>query len=939
MASSDEDSVTDLSAPPPPGAGGVLKRLRALSYGSRGQFNEDDVQPAKPHPQLAQVEENPVDSRAEQVKASAAGPIRLAPAEGATGVEDFEAKYLDLQNKYIEVQRVALALQKEKDDELEKKFGEVEKLEFEFQQQQVELKKTRKENERLESELTTVQESLRQKTREVVQLKDQLIERGTQAMQTTRKYLALPAPKAPEETEQMDNRADPVADSKLKELLEEARGEISVLKHTRLQQDLQMKNLENELKHRTLDNEAKTKRQTDLLDEVQELRMSNTQMKKEVEVLEKEIELMLSEKWNSQHYSSKKHTDFDTPSESVRYKRLNETIQACKEEANLLRAQLREKEKEMAALSAALGDTRRMAKVTEDVLKKKICELRSGKDRATEEVGKVESSLKRSIDGLVKALEEQEDKTEHAERELKNMNSFLEAVDRLGSVLERKGNVQDLGVASHGHRELRYLPSSSTRQEEGEGSRELLVRRNIKKSRRKTIIPVLAKLPGSSSLELARPTSDQKFEVLVAIQQIPFLKAMDTSLQKELAAQARLTQCCAGDLLIEQGETGGEAYVLLEGILEIFTTIDEQEEVLKTVKPGAIIGEIALLKKEPRNTSVRSVTDSRLFVLEKQSLDTILDAHPEYRGGLEELANQRQKENQDTLKYKYALSTDMAAKEDIKMAILDEIITEPIEEKVRATQNSKAGHERDGERAGLNLDKRRAILSSCEVTLSDLYKTKEELLATISELDRASVGKVEEAVNREEALKEDLKNVNTEIMDIKNELFSTCKELEDRESELCAKDEELANLKGNLDAYERQKREEEEKRQKEKEDLLQLKQKYDQAAKAETDIIERTERLWSTINSKEQIEGNSYGQTKRDSDLIQKLKEAKVGMDSFQSSLLFLDGKTIPKSQDFNIVITPKSIRGNTTLFKESSEADRHVNNLRMIDDLIDQIN
>ena len=46
MASSDEDSVTDLSAPPPPGAGGVLKRLRALSYGSRGQFNEDDVQPA-----------------------------------------------------------------------------------------------------------------------------------------------------------------------------------------------------------------------------------------------------------------------------------------------------------------------------------------------------------------------------------------------------------------------------------------------------------------------------------------------------------------------------------------------------------------------------------------------------------------------------------------------------------------------------------------------------------------------------------------------------------------------------------------------------------------------------------------------------------------------------------------------------------------------------
>ncbi|UPQ98934.1 cyclic nucleotide-binding domain-containing protein [Chloropicon primus] len=955
MASSDEDMG---EVQPPPGGSGVpvLQRLRALSYGSKGQFNGNNggAKETEPHRAIeaaaAILASGPKEVTDEDESSDGGGAQRGFPATYDAKGDDFEAKYYSLQNKYLDVQKKLLSIQKENDGHSEESFKEIEKLQFESQKQKVELHKTRKENERLHTELADAQNALRQKNREISKLKDDLIESGALAMQSRGNYPALPAPAQHAESPKGGASPDPGASAMLKEKLGEAQKELASIKQKSMQQDLKVKNLENELKHKTLDSEAKTKRQNDLLSEVQDLRMSNVQKKKEVDVLEREIEMMLSEKWNSQHYTGKKQTDFDAPSEGVRFHRLNETIKACKEEGSLLRAQLKEKEREMATLSAALSDTRRMAKVTEDVLKKKIAQLKTGEFQTSEEVKKVELSLRRSVDGLVKALEEQEDKTEQLETELKSTSSVLEAVDKLDEIMKKyqksPERVEEIEPQQGGSRpyrvgEMMYLPSSARPTAEKPSEMALaLSRRNIKKSRRKTIIPVLARLPGAASSPGRDITTDQKFEVLVAIQQIPFLKAMDTSLQRELAEEARLTQCCAGETLIKQGETGSEAFILLEGLLEVFTTIEEQEEVLKVVKPGAIIGEIALLKKEPRNTSVRSITDSRLFVLQKQSLDAILATHPEYRGGLEELASQRQKENQDVLKYKYALSTNLAAKEDLKSAILEDIITEPATKKVEAKQETATPSQEKSQREGkLFLKERLAILRACEATLKDLYDSKEELLGKISELDKASVDKVNAVISREDALKEDLKNVNAEISDIKNELFATCKELEDREDELCVKEDELEALKGDLETIKAKKREEEEKVKKEQEDMLELKRKYDMAAKAETDIIERTQKLWSTINSKQRLDEVAYQQKKRDAQLLQKLKCTKEELTSFQDNLVFLDGKTIPPSNNFNIVVTPKKASaGDPTFFEQSGESDRHLNNLRMIDDLIDQI-
>ena len=970
--------------PPPaveveaPGSGSdgvpVLQRLRALSYGSRRQFNSEEEENKLKSELEAKIaskrevkeekeeEKEQKEQKEEKEEKEEETPVRAETKESVVEVEvneekegeeeeviegDFEEKYYQLQDKYLKIQKTVFELQEQREEHAEKQFKELEKLQFEHKSQQVELEQMTKRNESLEHELRTAQESIKQKSRTIGQLRDSLIDSGSLAIQK-HAYLTYDAGKKDEEKSKPSSKEAEVDAPELERVrkeLAEARSEISTIKKKRLQLELKVKNAETEMKHKDLDIAAKAKRQDELLSEVHNLRMSSVQDKKEVDVLEKEIELMLSEKWNSKHYSTKKETDFDAPSESVRYKRFMETIKVCKEESKLLRGQLKAKENEMKALSASLSDSRRMAKVTEDVLKKKVAQLRSGSDEAKAEVSKIESSLRRSVEGLVKALEEQEDKTQQLEKELKSMSCLLEGIDTLDTVMKginggqgaEQGGAKSPPAASKGDakRGLMALPSSASSAGTTSSAKK---KENIKKSRRKTIIPVLAQLPGASSSSkpsAERPTSDQTFDIFLAIQQIPFLKAMDSALQKKLAEQAKVTQCFAGDLLIAQGETGSKAYILLEGLLEVFATIEGKEEFLKVVKPGAIIGEIALLKSEPRNTNVRSVTDSRLFVLEKESLDAILAAHPEYRGGLEELASQRQKENQDMLNEKYALST-FVRKEDIKTAILEDIITE--NDSGLDTRDEE--EENDG-KSDLSIDKRMAVLKSCESTLNVLHSTKKELLNRLSEYDEMSAKHNEESTMQEQALQEDLKNVNAEIRDIKNELFATCQELDDRESELCSKDEELEALKQQVEGFRVKEEENEKKIKKEKDDRLELKKKYDEAAKAERDIIERTEKLWSSINSQQKIDQLSYEnsyQKRRDNDILKKLKSTKKELDSFQSNLVFLDGKMIPPAQEFNIVVTPKASTERKKMFREYEESNKHVSNMKLIDDLIDQI-
>lgn len=80
----------------------------------------------------------------------------------------------------------------------------------------------------------------------------------------------------------------------------------------------------------------------------------------------------------------------------------------------------------------------------------------------------------------------------------------------------------------------------------------------------------------------------------------------------------------AGSLIVDQGQTGKEAFVLLEGR----ATVRRNGKKVTELEPGAMIGELSLLDHGPRTASVTADVDCRVFVLEQRRFLAVIDEVP-----------------------------------------------------------------------------------------------------------------------------------------------------------------------------------------------------------------------------------------------------------------------------------------------------------------------
>ena len=80
----------------------------------------------------------------------------------------------------------------------------------------------------------------------------------------------------------------------------------------------------------------------------------------------------------------------------------------------------------------------------------------------------------------------------------------------------------------------------------------------------------------------------------------------------------------AGSLLVDQGQTGREAFVVLDGQV----TVKRNGRKVATLEPGGIVGELSLLDHGPRTATVVCETDCALFVIDQRHFLAVLDDVP-----------------------------------------------------------------------------------------------------------------------------------------------------------------------------------------------------------------------------------------------------------------------------------------------------------------------
>lgn len=105
---------------------------------------------------------------------------------------------------------------------------------------------------------------------------------------------------------------------------------------------------------------------------------------------------------------------------------------------------------------------------------------------------------------------------------------------------------------------------------------------------------------------------------------VPLFEACSRRELNSIARAGDDIRMTAGTIIIDQGQMGREAFVVLDGTV----TVKRGGRKITTLGPGAMVGELSLLDHGPRTATVVCDTDCTLFVIDQRHFRAVLEEHP-----------------------------------------------------------------------------------------------------------------------------------------------------------------------------------------------------------------------------------------------------------------------------------------------------------------------
>lgn len=94
-------------------------------------------------------------------------------------------------------------------------------------------------------------------------------------------------------------------------------------------------------------------------------------------------------------------------------------------------------------------------------------------------------------------------------------------------------------------------------------------------------------------------------------------------LEKVAKASDEITMT-AGTLIIDQGQTGREAFVIIDGDV----VVKRNNRKIATLGPGSVVGELSLLDHGPRTATAVCETDCTLLIIDQRKFLSVIDDVP-----------------------------------------------------------------------------------------------------------------------------------------------------------------------------------------------------------------------------------------------------------------------------------------------------------------------
>jgi Cyclic nucleotide-binding domain len=112
------------------------------------------------------------------------------------------------------------------------------------------------------------------------------------------------------------------------------------------------------------------------------------------------------------------------------------------------------------------------------------------------------------------------------------------------------------------------------------------------------------------------PWGDEDSPAVVALTETALERQMSSTIMRG-GKRPTMVKLAATETVVEQGQTGTELYLLLDGLI----AVEVDGRVVAEVGPGAVVGERALLEGGTRTSTLRAVTDCRLAKAHADQLD------------------------------------------------------------------------------------------------------------------------------------------------------------------------------------------------------------------------------------------------------------------------------------------------------------------------------
>jgi branched-chain amino acid transport system substrate-binding protein len=114
---------------------------------------------------------------------------------------------------------------------------------------------------------------------------------------------------------------------------------------------------------------------------------------------------------------------------------------------------------------------------------------------------------------------------------------------------------------------------------------------------------------------------------------------------ERLAPSLKHAAFAPGELILRQGDEGDSMYIVITGSVDVHViSNDGMSEYVATLEAGQFFGEMSLLTGAQRTANVMAMTATECLVVEKPSLTSLFEWHPELAADISGVVAARQAE-------------------------------------------------------------------------------------------------------------------------------------------------------------------------------------------------------------------------------------------------------------------------------------------------------